>query len=80
MPKQTQSLMKQTLQEFNMTYKEFAEFSTIPQGTLEGWHKKLPHLGEVTLNKFLECKRLEDKLKDFDTLMSILNKHSKPLN
>ena len=73
------SLMKQTLQEFGMTYKQFAEFSNIPQGTLEGWHKKLPHLGEITLNKFLECKRLEDKQKDMDTMMEIIGKYTKPL-
>lgn len=72
-----QSLMKQTLQKFSMTYKEFAEYSTIPQSTLEGWNQKLPHLGEVTLNKFLECKELQDKLRDFDTLVSILNKHTR---
>ncbi|MDQ1340567.1 MAG: hypothetical protein QG567_1724 [Campylobacterota bacterium] len=77
---QPTTLMKQTLQEFGMTYKEFAEFSKIPQGTLEGWNQKLPHLGEVTLNKFLECKRLKDKLRDFDALMSIIGKYSKPLN
>jgi len=74
------SLMKQTLEEFRMTYKQFAEFSNIPQGTLEGWHKKLPHLGEITLNKFLECKRLEDKQKDMDTMMEIIGKYTKPLN
>lgn len=74
------SLMKQTLEEFGMTYKQFAEFSDIPQGTLEGWHKKLPHLGEITLNKFLECKRLEDKQKDMNTMMEIINKYTKPLN
>lgn len=71
--------MKQTLEEFGMTYKQFAEFSDIPQGTLEGWHKKLPHLGEITLNKFLECKRLEDKQKDMDTIMEIIGKYTKPL-
>jgi len=73
------TLMKQTLEEFGMTYKQFAEFSDIPQGTLEGWHKKLPHLGEITLNKFLECKRLEDKQKDMDTIMEIIGKYTKPL-
>jgi len=74
------SLMKQTLEEFGMTYKQFAEFSNIPQGTLEGWHKKLPHLGEITLNKFLECRRLENKQKDIDTMMEIISKHVKPLD
>lgn len=74
------SLMKQVLEEFGMTYKQFAEFSDIPQGTLEGWHKKLPHLGKITLNKFLECKRLGDKQKDMDILMNIIGKYAKPLN
>lgn len=81
MTNQSQPLMKQVLQEFNMTLKEFAEYSKIPKATLEGWqYQKLPHLGEVTLNKFLECKRLEDKCRDFDTVMAIFDKHSKPLN
>ena len=67
--------MKQTLEVFGMTYKQFSEFSTIPQGTLEGWHKKLPHLGKVTLNKFLECKAKDEKLNDMDSLMNIISKH-----
>jgi predicted transcriptional regulator len=73
-----ETLVKKVLDTYNMSFAEFAEHTGIPQGTLEGWHKrKLSQIGEVTLSAFLKIKELEEKNRDFDNLLAILKKHTK---
>lgn len=66
--------MKQVLELYEMTYDEFSKYSGIPLSTLEGYNRKPSNIGEILLNKFIECKKLEEELNDFKILKQILNK------